>query len=66
METTIHAFTEPGAVFPAFVNIKEVEEDKFVITSRSRDTNLWSQVTLTRDQIEALAADIFNHFNRAY
>lgn len=67
METkTIHAFTEPGADFPAFINIAERNENKYFVTARERGTNLWVRVELTREQIEALAADIFNHLNRAY
>lgn len=67
METkTIHAFTEPGSNFPAFINVAARGEDAFFITTRERGTNTFVRVEMTREQIEALAADIFNHFNRAY
>jgi hypothetical protein len=67
METkTIHAFTEPVSNFPAFINVATRGEDAFFITARGRGTNSFVRVQMTRNQIEALAADIFNHFNRAY
>lgn len=66
METkTIHAFTEQEDVFPAFISIAAHGEGKFSITVE-RGMNSHARIELTREQIEALAADIFNHFNRAY
>ena len=62
MNTTIHAYTEPGSNLPAYINVREDGETSYAVTVRTRGSESPATIYLDRVDLEELAADIFNHF----
>lgn len=55
---TIHAHTETGASYPGYVNISEQDGGAITVTVRNRGQANASTITLDRDQLAALGADV--------
>lgn len=55
---TIHAFTETGASHPGYVNISEQDGGAIAVTVRTRGGQVPSTITMDRDQLAALGADV--------
>ena len=55
---TIHAHTETGASHPGYVNISEQDDGRITVTVRNRGQANASTITLDRDQLAALGADV--------
>lgn len=55
---TIHAHTETGASYPGYVNISEQDDGTIAVTVRNRGGQVPSTITLGRDQLAALGADV--------
>lgn len=55
---TIHAHTETGASHPGYVNISEQDDGAITVTVRNRGQANASTITLDRDQLAALGADV--------
>ena len=55
---TIHAHTETTARMPGFVNISEHDDGRITVTVRTRGGQVPSTITMDRDQLVALGADV--------
>ena len=55
---TIHAHTETQVVYPGYVNISEQENGRVTVTVRTRGGQAPSTITLDRDQLAVLGADV--------
>ena len=55
---TIHAFTETQVIYPGFVNISEQDDGRVTVTVRTRGGQVPSTITMDRDQLAALGADV--------
>ena len=55
---TIHAHTETGASHPGYVNISEQDDGAITVTVRTRGGQVPSTITMDRDQLAALGADV--------
>lgn len=55
---TIHAHTETDARVPGYVNISEQDDGSITVTVRNRGGQVPSTITMDRDQLAALGADV--------
>ena len=55
---TIHAHTETGASYPGYVNISEQDDGTIAVTVRTRGGQVPSTITMDRDQLAALGAEV--------
>lgn len=55
---TIHAHTETTTRMPGFVNISEQDDGRITVTVRTRGGQVPSTITMDRDQLAALGADV--------
>jgi len=55
---TIHAHTETTARMPGYVNISEQDDGTVAVTVRTRGGQVPSTITMDRDQLAALGADV--------
>jgi hypothetical protein len=61
---TIHAHTDQGASYPAYINISErvSNQGDVIVTVRSAGESGASSIVLDRDRAIALAHDILRHY----
>ncbi len=60
----IHAYTEPGSDYPAYVSINRDKQGKHTITVRRRGGFAIGDIELTPEQLEALATDVLDYLYR--
>lgn len=61
MRKNVHAHTETGASYPGYISINQEENGAHSVAVRNRGGNVAASIEMNRDQLEAMARDIFAH-----
>ena len=61
MRTNVHAHTETGASRPGYISINQEEDGACYVAVRNRGGKITASIEMNRDQLEAMARDIFKH-----